>query len=281
MPVRIVTDSAASLPAEVRQVHGITVIPLHVLFGATDCLEDQDLSAKEFYRQLESRPEHPTTSQPTPAAFLEAYRSLEGDDPIVSLHVSGALSGTIASARQAAAQLPEREIHVVDSRTVSMSLGLLALEAARAAEEGADAASVVARVEEMARRTYLAFVVQTLEYLRRGGRIGGAQAFLGSLLNVKPVLHVSDGRVEPLTRARSLAKACRAVLSHVREVAPAGIEHVALLHADSDANRALLEAEVLDHVSPSGEVFRDVIMGPVIGVHVGRGSVGFAFTARP
>ncbi len=281
MPVRIVTDSTASLPAEVQREHDITVIPLHVLFGDTDYLEDQDLSAKEFYRQLETRSEHPTTSQPTPAAFLQAYRSLEGDDPIVSVHISEALSGTLASARQAAQQLPDQEIHVVDSRTVSMSLGLLALEAARVAQTGADAASVIARIEDMAGRSHLAFVVPTLEYLRRGGRIGGAQAFLGSLLNVKPVLHVSDGRVEPLTRARSLAKAYRAVLSHVREVAPGGVEHVALLHADSEANRALLEAEVLDHVSPSGEVFRDVMMGPVIGVHVGRGGVGFVFTVQP
>lgn len=281
MPVKIVTDSTATLPSELVEQRGITVVPLHVQFGTTEYREGVDLTPEGFYDLLETSPVHPTTASPNPAEFKAAYERLGADgDPIVSLHISTELSGTVLSARQAAEGLPHQEIHVIDSRTVIMGLGLLALEAARAATEGAGAVEIRDLAGELAPRTYLIFVIPTLEYLRRGGRIGGAQAFLGSLLNVKPVVAV-EGKVEPVARVRSFQKGYAAVAQYVRERAPNGLRCAAVLHADADERRRRLADLMLGEFPPSGEVFPDVPIGPVIGAHTGRGSVGFACIANP
>ena len=282
MPVMIVTDSTAALPPDLAEQHGIEVVPLLVRFGETEYRDGVDLSDAEFYCLLEDRPELPVTSQPSPAAFMEVYRRLGCDgDAIVSIHVSSAVSGTLASAQQAAAELPGQDIRVLDSRHVSIGLGMMAVEAARAASRGDDANAVVDLVTGLVERTYTVFVVATLEYLRRSGRIGGAQAFLGSLLSVKPVLEARDGKVGPVLRVRTFSKAYAALADYVRQHAPHGLERAALLHADAEPHRRWLEEQLLAGLPPEVEVHSDISIGPVVASHTGRGAFGIAFVARP
>ena len=282
MPVRIVTDSTGSLPAEVVEAHGIAVVPLHVRFGATDYTEGEDLSAEEFYRLLETLPDHPATSQPNPAEFGAVYDRVASDgDPIVSIHISSKLSKTVESARQAAAARPDLRIETVDSGSVSMALGLQVVEAAKAAAGGAGPEEIVELVAQLGPRSHCAFVVPTLEYLRRGGRIGGAAAFLGSLLKLKPVLHVEDGQVEPVTRVRSFSKAHVALQEYVRERAPNGVHSAAILHTAAEDHRQRIETDLLGEFPPAEELFPDVIIGPVIGAHTGGGAFAIAFIANP
>lgn len=161
-----------------------------------------------------------------------------------------------------------------------MPLGLIAVEAAKAARAGADAPTIVRLVEGLKPRTKVAFVVATLEYLRRGGRIGGAQAFLGGLLSVKPVLHIHGGRVDPVTRVRTFAKAHEAIGAYVREHAPRGVDHGAIIHARAEEQRAALAALVQARYAPTGDTYADITIDPVVGTYTGPGAFGFAFVAR-
>jgi DegV family protein with EDD domain len=280
MSIRVVTDSTASLPPELAAELGITVIPTHVTFGTTSYRDGVDLDPEGFYRLLESSPDHPMTSQPNPAEFAQAYGQIEGDGPIVSIHVSTDLSKTVESARQGAAQV-DREILVLDSRLVGPATGFGVIEAARAGRDGASLEDIQGIVADNAERAHIIFVVQTLEYLKRGGRIGGAQAFLGSLLNVKPVLELSNGVVEPVTRVRTMRKAHAAIADRVREQAPNGVSSWAILHADAQAEHDRLKSQLADGLNAEGDQIPDVPISPVIGTHTGPGAFGFAFVAKP
>lgn len=281
MPVRIVTDSTSSLPIDVATELGISVIPLHVRFGTTDYRDGVDLSTAEFYELLASSSDHPATSQPNPAEFLELYSQIEGNDDIVSIHLSTDLSKTIESARQAAAQLTERKVHVLDSRLVSVPLAFTVIAAANAARAGADAEEIGGLVSDHAGRSHVAIVVPTLEYLKRGGRIGGASAYLGSLLNLKPVLECRAGRVEPVTRVRSIGKAHAALQAYVDTHAPNGVDSWAILHANAPEQRDRLRREITDNLNAVGRSFDDIALGPVLGTHAGPGAFGIAFVSRP
>ncbi len=282
MAVKVVIDSTAYMPPELTAEHGIGVVPLHVHFGTDEFTDGVDMTPAEFHHMLENRPEHPATSQPSPAAFVDAYRKAAADgSSIVSIHLAAELSGTLESARVAIEQLPDADVHVAADNLPPIGIGLLALEAARAADQGASADDVVQQVNDQANRTYVVFVVPTLEYLRRGGRIGGAQAFLGSLLNVKPVLHVEDGRVEPVTRVRSFGKARRALMNYMRERTPNGVTSAAVLHVQAEDMRAALEAEVRSEYQPTADLLPNIEMGPVIATHTGGGAFGLSFIANP
>ena len=279
MSIRVVTDSTASLPPEIAADLGITVIPLHVSFGTTSYRDGVDLDADEFYRLLESSPDHPTTSQPNPAEFAQAYSEVEGDGPIVSIHISNDLSKTVESARQGAAQV-DREILVLDSRLVGPAMAFSAMAAARAGRDGASLEDIQGIVADHAERAHIIFVVQTLEYLKRGGRIGGAQAFLGSLLKVKPVLELSDGVVAPVTRVRTIRKAYAAIADRVRAQAPNGVSSWAILHVNAQSEHDRLKRDVADPLNADGDTIPNVPISPVIGTHTGPGAFGFAFVAR-
>ena len=279
MSIQVVTDSTASLPPELAAELGITVIPTHVSFGTTSYRDGVDLEAEEFYRLLETSPDHPTTSQPNPAEFAQAYGQVEGDGPLVSIHVSTDLSKTVESARQGATQL-DREILVLDSRLVGPAAGFCVIAAARAARNGASLEDIQGIVADHAERAHIIFVVQTLEYLKRGGRIGGAQAFLGSLLNVKPVLELSNGVVEPVTRVRTMRKAHAAIADRVREQAPNGVSSWAILHANAQSEHDRLQREFADGLNAEGDTIPNLPISPVIGTHTGPGAFGFAFVAR-
>ena len=282
MRVHIVTDSTACLPTDLATRYNISVVPLHVAFGTDEYTDGIDMSPTQFHQMLETRAEHPVTSQPSPAEFADVYSRVGGDGrPIVSIHLCADLSGTLTSARMAIEQYPDLNIHLTTDAAPPVGIGLLALEAARASSNGAKAEDVVRLVNELASRTYVAFMVPTLEYLRKGGRIGGAQAFLGSLLSFKPILHFENRRVEPVTRVRSVAKSRRALMKYLRERAPNGVQSVSVLHAQGEESRAELEADVRAEFEPTGDFLADVELGPVLATHSGRGALGLAFIANP
>jgi DegV family protein with EDD domain len=280
--VMIVTDGTSSISPEMSQEYGIHVVPLYVMFGTQTYLDGVDLDADQFYRLLRSSSQLPTTAQPTAEDFVEAYTSIWEQTPstegaaIVSIHGSEKMTATVNSARAAAKRLPEIPIHVIDSQSISMGLGLMAIAAARASAAGEDAEAIVRLVEGMIDKMGIFFTVETLEYLHKGGRIGGATALIGSLLSIKPVLCVADGRVEPCEKPRSRRRAIGRVLDLVAEgIGAAQTIHAAVLHCDAPEDAQVVADQVRERFHPVELVTAET--GPVIGVHGGPGTVGVAF----
>ncbi|WP_088319316.1 DegV family protein [Kineosporia sp. R_H_3] len=273
--VAVVTDSTAYLPADLVAEHGLTVVPLTVVVGGRSLAEGIEVTSAEVAQALrEWRPV--TTSRPAPQQFVEAYLALaeQGIGEIVSVHLSADLSGTVDAARTAAGQVAGKvAVTVVDARHLGMALGYAAISAARAVAAGADGAAAA----EQARRTaYTAsawFYVDTLEYLRRGGRIGAAAAMVGSALSVKPILHVVDGRLEPLDRVRTASRALARLEELVVEESGGRAVDLAVQHLASP-DRAEQLAERLRSRVPGvrGMVVNEV--GAVVGAHVGPGMLG-------
>src|ERR1700704_2167766 len=271
MSVAIVTDSTSDLPPDLTRSRSITVVPLTLNFEGKTLLDGVDIQPDEFYRRLPSATTHPTTSQPSPGRFAEAYSSLLSDhDSVLSIHISEKLSGTYASARQAADMTDPKRIRVIDSELVSMSLGLITLAASALAAGGADSAAIEARVLDMRSQIQTYFSVATLEFLRRGGRIGRASALLGSVLQVKPVLCIRDGLVTPLERVRTFERAVNRVIELTREVDRGHGVCVIVGHADAEADAQRIGRE-LDSVA---ETLMIQPLGPVVGAHAGPGVVG-------
>jgi len=276
MAVRVVTDSTADLPPALASEWGITVVPLNVHFGEESFKDGVDLKADQFFERLASSPQLPTTSQPSIGEFLDIYRALTASgDEVVSIHISAKLSGTMNSARQAQAELgAEGRVEVIDSLFCSMVLGLIVLEAAEEAQkEGSSLQSVVARTDDAIARAKLLAVLDTLEYLAKGGRIGKAQSFLGGLLQVKAMIEVKDGEVYPVervrTRERSLERLVELVKGH------GAMERMTVVHANAaeDAERV---AQQVQPLLVRGSVVQSII-GPVIGTYAGPGAIGVGF----
>ena len=269
--VAIVTDSTSDLPPELASSRSITVVPLTLNFEGETLLDGVDIRPDEFYRRLPAATTHPTTSQPSPGRFAEAYTALLADyEAVVSIHISQKLSGTYESARQAANITDPKRVHVVDSELVSMSLGLLTLAASALAAGGSDGLAIETQVLEMRANVQTYFSVATLEFLRRGGRIGRASALLGSVLRLKPVLCIRDGLVTPLERVRTFERALNRVVELTREVDRGHGVCVIVGHAgaEEDAERIGRELE------PIAETLMIQPLGPVVGAHAGPGVVG-------
>jgi DegV family protein with EDD domain len=269
--VAIVTDSTSDLPPALAAARFVTIVPLTLHFDGRSLLDGVDITAAEFYRKLPSATTHPTTSQPSPGRFADTYKELLDDhDAVVSIHISAKLSGTFESARQAADLTDPRRVHVIDSEVVSMSLGLVTLAAAALAAQNLDAATIESRVLAMKPHLHTYFSVATLEFLRRGGRIGRASALLGSVLQVKPVLCIRDGLVTPLERVRTFDRALNRVVELAREVDRGKGVCIIVGHADaqSDAERVAGELELI------AETLMIQPLGPVVGAHAGPGVVG-------
>ena len=282
MSVRIVTDSTAYLPEELVRDLAIEVVPLHVIIGGKDHVEGQDVTAAEVAQALHDYTVV-TTSRPTPQVFGETYARLadEGATAIVSIHLSGQMSGTVEAAQIAAAESPV-PVHVVDSQTIGMAMGFAVTTAAEAAARGASPAEVMAVVEGRLGPSGVLFYVHTLEHLRRGGRIGAASALLGSALAIKPILAVRGGRIVPVekvrTSARAIARIEAMVVDHVKEGGVA--VDVAVHHLDA-ADRAESIAEQLRTLVPEAKQVLVVELGAVVGAHVGPGTVAIAVSPRP
>jgi DegV family protein with EDD domain len=279
--VKIVTDSSAHLPQDQRQKHDITVVPLKAIFGTQVYRDEIDLTNEQFYEMLPKAKEHPTTSQPSAGEFAQVYRPLlEAGKEIVSIHLSSKLSGTYASACAAKTELETHlkkamPLTIVDTPWLSMALGMLCLAAAQAAEAGQSREEIVAAVNALIPKLNLIFVLDTLEYLKRGGRIGGAKAMLGTLLNVKPMLQIEHGQVEPLEQPRSRAKALRRLLEILEERADHKPLHVSVLHAQAADEARVLEKEIRTRFDCKEFYLTEI--GSVIGVHTGPNAVGLAF----
>ena len=271
MTIAIVTDSTADLPAQLVKSRGITVVPLTLNFEGRSLLDGVEIRPSEFYRKLPNATTHPTTSQPSPGQFAEAYAGLLNDhDAIVSIHISERLSGTYASAVQGAEMVDAGRVHVIDSQLVSMSLGLLTLAATELASKGTNAEAIAARVTQMREHVQTYFSVATLEFLRRGGRIGRASALLGSVLQVKPVLCIRDGLVTPLERVRTFDRALNRVIELTREIDQGKGICVIVGHADAEADAERVAREL----EPVCETLMIQPLGPVVGAHAGPGVVG-------
>jgi DegV family protein with EDD domain len=277
--VAVVTDSTADIPPGLVEQYNIHVIPQILIMGETTWLDGVDIDSPTFYELLRTSPDFPASSQPHVVSFQELFVELSKEvDGIAAVLISDELSGTINSAQVAAANLPDIPIGIVDSRSASMQLGLIVLAAAQVATEGGDLQAVVDTARALVGRVQVLFVVDTLEYLHRGGRIGAASRLFGTALNLKPVLEVREGIVQPVARIRSKRKALDKVLEIIEEQLD-GTERVrmAVLHvaAPEEADRF---AEQLETRFKPEEMFRSEC-GPVIGTHVGPGTVGVAFYA--
>ena len=269
--VAIVTDSTADLPPALTSSRSISVVPLTLNFDGQALLDGVDITPSEFYRRLPNASTHPTTSQPSPGQFAEVYSRLLADhDSVVSVHISEKLSGTYESAKQGAEMTDASRVHVVDSEVVSMSLGLVTLAASTMAAGGADAEAIVEKLDTMRGGVQTYFSVATLEFLRRGGRIGRASAMLGSVLQVKPVLCIRDGLVTPLERVRTFERALGRVAELAKSVDRGHGICAIVGHAGADADAERLAREL----GPMADTLMIQPLGPVVGAHAGPGVVG-------
>ncbi len=276
----VVTDSTANLNAELLQEYAIPVIPLKVHWDGETYLDGVTLGPDTFYQMLKTRPQLPTTSQPSAGEFIEFFRRVARDhkaDTILGIFISSELSGTLYSAAQAQAELRD-EVHIelIDSRFTSMGTGFQALTAVRAAREGADLDSIMQQVLLVRAKTELIFVVDTLEYLHKGGRIGGAARLLGTALNLKPILTMDNGRVEALEKVRSRKKSLQRMLELAEEhLAGRRPAELAVIYTEMTEEIEQLVAEVNTRLRP--QRLYTTVLTPVVGVHTGPNAAGLIF----
>jgi DegV family protein with EDD domain len=270
-PISIITDSTCDIPAEWRQQYDITVIPLTIVFGEQTYLDGVDLQARDFYARLGTDPHHPTTSQPTASAFLEAYGRLaeQGATQIVVFTISSAMSGTINSARSAALESPA-PVEVVDSKTNSMGLGWQVIAAARVRDNGGTLEQILAAARRVREREAYYISLDTIEYLAKGGRIAGAARFLNTVLQIKPMIYVNTetGAVGAGLPSRSRKTAVEALykefFKHIDTSRPM---HITVLHNATDEEAAALAERVQQEYHPA-ELFINLV-SPILGVHTG------------
>ena len=287
MSVGIVTDSASDLPDDVVGRFGIEIVPLSIRFGDEELVDREELSTDEFWRRCKASPTLPSTAAPSPGRFEQAYRRLAegGSDHIVAITLSGALSATFQSAELAAKSVAGDGItvRVVDSRTVSLGTGTIVIACARqAAELPSDSSSldsIAATATDLVGRTRVFGALDTMDNLKKGGRVGNAKALLATALSIKPIIAVENGVVEQYGRQRTRSKALKFLVDKVA-AASAGMEHLAVLHADCD--------DVDEFVAQLRPFYSDEIVvgqiGPVVGAHAGLGTIGVAYqetSSRP
>jgi len=270
MNVRVVTDSTSDLPGAVVRELGITVVPALVQFGDRVYRDGVDLSTEEFYRKLQMNSVLPRTSAPSPGTFREVYSRLAQEaEAIVSIHVSAKMSVTCDAARVGSTDL-KCPISIVDSQTASMACGLLVILAARAAREGASFSDIDALVRAAVPRTVTFGVFGTLEYLYKGGRIGRAQAFLGSMLKLNPILAIRAGEILPIARVRTRTKAIERLCEILRD---SGVPQEMSVMSTTEPEEAEALAQRLSNLFPPERMYRASI-GPSMGTYVGPGAVG-------
>ena len=277
MDIRIVTDSTCDLPETLVHQYNLTVIPLHIQQGDHAYLDGVNLTREQFYAQLPGFNPAPTTATPSPEIFKQAFEKLAdaGAKAILSIHISESLSATINSARVAAEQFTRIPVTVLDSSQLSLGMGFIVEKAAQMAQAGKRLEEIVASLGEVMKRTYVFASLKTLEYLRRSGRMNFAVARLGELLQIKPLLHMHQGK--PVAhRARTQKRATERLLEWLQEYAP--YERLAIVHAGvpEDANAML---ERIRSFLPNGDI-PIVQITPVLGAHLGVGALGFACISK-
>jgi DegV family protein with EDD domain len=275
MPIRIVTDSTADLPMQLVAEYQIGIAPLNVHFGEEVLKDGVDIWSEEFYHRLKSEPLSPNTSQPSPGEFINLYRKIaQPGDTIISIHISTAMSGTAGSAKIAAEMLGEEyRIITVDSRSATMGLGLIVLQAARMAKTGVAVEEILAEINRNIEFIQVNFTIGSLEHLQRTGRIGKANAFLGSLLSIKPLLMVKDGVITPIEKIRgNFQKVAERMIDDL--VSRFGVQPlmVSVVYAESHENVGILRKIAEERLNVV-ESFT-VVAGPIVGTHTGPSLIG-------
>ena len=275
MAIKVVTDSTSDLPADVAESLGIEVVPLNVHFGSDVYKDRVNLMPDTFYDKLINGDVLPTTSQPSVGEFIDVYERLGSDaDGIVSVHVSEKLSGTMNSARQASQQAnADCPIEVVDTFQVSMGVGICAMEAAEVANSGGDMNQVILAARNAVTRSQCFFMLETLEFLQKGGRIGKAQALIGNLLKIRPMLILQEGEVHPLGRERTRRKGIAKLVDTVEELAP--ISGLAVMYSTGPDEAQTLAQNVSKFMIEGREPMM-LQIGPVIGTYAGPDTLGIA-----
>lgn len=286
--VRVVTDTGSHLSPDLRRQFNIEVVPLVLMFGTRTYHDEVDMSNEQFYQHLTHEKVHPTTSAPAPAEFIQVWRPLlDAGEEIVSIHLPSGLSATYSSAVNACSELESERgasvpITLVDSRWISMAMGFQAIQGSRAAALGGTREQVVSAMTALDDRLTLVFLLDTLEFLRRGGRIGKARAFLGAVFHVKPILEIANANIEPLERARSRKGGIRRLIELIGEPPATGGPrvgsgplHVAVLHADALSEAMQLENDIRARYDVAEMLTTEI--GPTIAVHTGPQAIGLAF----
>lgn len=279
MTVKVITDSSCDLPQELADELGIAIVPLSIRFGEEEFVDRKDLTPDEFWARVDKSPTLPETAAPSPGAFEEAFRAAaaEGHDGVVAVLLSGGLSATVQSAELAAEAVKDTiPVRVIDTRQASAGVGLIALNAARLAQAGKGIDDVAGAAADEVGRTRLYATFDTLDNLRKGGRIGRAQALFGSVLSMKPVIELVDGVVEAESRQRTRSKSLRHLADKVREAGK--VDHLVLLHADAPDYNDLLV--LLEEFVPRDDIIVTKI-GAVIGTHSGPRAMGVVFQTSP
>jgi len=278
MSVAIIADSSSDIPKDISEKYSLTIIPLYVIFGSETFKDDgKQLTIKSFYDKIRKSPALPTTSQPTPGDFLEIYKELlKTHDSIINILISKKMSGTIASAELAARELPDADITIIDSQKVHMPCGFMAIKAAQMAAEGASKEEILLKIEEMREKITVLFIPSTLEYLKKGGRIGRAKALMASLLEIKPILTLHDGEVSPYKNTRRWEQGKQEIINIMETM----IKNPKKLHVyigDSDMKTEGYEfaAKIKDKFNPLELIRGD--LGPVVGSHAGPGTLAATF----
>lgn len=275
MTVKVITDSSCDLPQELADELGITIVPLSIRFGEEEFVDRKDLTPDEFWARVDKSPTLPETAAPSPGAFEEAFRAAaaDGHDGVVAVLLSGGLSATVQSAELAAEAVKDTiPVRVIDTRQASAGVGLIALNAARLAKAGKGLDDVAGAAVDEVGRTRLYATFDTLDNLRKGGRIGRAQALFGSVLSMKPVIELVNGEVEAESRQRTRSKSLRHLADKVREAGK--LDHLVLLHADAPDYNDLLV--LLEEFIPRDDIIVTKI-GAVIGTHSGPRAMGVVF----
>jgi len=276
MTVRIVTDSSADLPQNLIDQHQITVLPCYVVVDDQTYKDGVEIQADAFYARLQAEGRTPTTSQPTVADFQALYRDLVSQGhQVISIHVSAKLSGTLNSAEQAKASLVDSsQVEIIDSRLASIPLGLAVLDAASILETGAEFHQAADKIRQGLDRHHGLFALDTLEYLHKGGRIGKARAFMGSVLSVKPILRIQDGEAHPVERPRNRDRAIRRLVELAQDLAP--VQRLAVIYSTDPERMATLKQD-LTGLLPADQII-EARFGSTLGTYIGPDALGVAIT---
>jgi DegV family protein with EDD domain len=279
MNTAVVTDSTAYIPKELRDKWNIHMIPLNVIFSNEVYREEVDITAEQFYQQVKEK-ELPTTSQPPIGEFVELFERLSKDyDAVISIHLSSGISGTFAGALTASTMVEHIKVYPFDSETSCMPQGLYAIEAAKMALAGENADNIMSRLEELKKTARAYFMVDDLSHLQRGGRLSSAQAIIGSLLQVKPLLHFEDKVIVPYEKIRTRKKAMKRIVDLLGEDASSGENYQAVvIHANREVEALEWKFE-LEALYPNVE-FTLSYFGPVIGTHLGEGAMGLGWMKK-
>ena len=276
MTIRIVTDSSCDLPSGLIEQYGISVLPCYVVVDDQTFKDGLEIQADDFYRRLLADGRTPTTAQPTPSDFQTVYRELVGQgDQIISIHVSSKLSGTLNSAQQAKASLDDGSaVEIIDSQLASIPLGLAVLDAAIMASKGGSVHDIAGQIRQRLSLHHGLFALDTLEYLQKGGRIGKARAFMGSVLHVKPILRLQDGEAHPVERPRNRERAMSRLVELVQELAP--VRRLAVIYS-TDPDRMVELKQGLTGILPADQIIESRF-GSTLGTYIGPDALGVAVT---